>query len=278
MTKKLHEPDLADTGSMMLTGAGALLYASAPSMDAMVSPQTEHLSKVGQALESGSVGKVRSAVKKARAVGLDPGLFCYRDRTGMWFTPLLALMARNTQKHLALALSLAKEGAEGGWCLDQERCWVACPAWRGASPVLLEFEQAAPALLALNASSPSSNARERMSTLAAQFQASMEGWDLDWHRPSRDGHTALMEVVRRAPLGVAEVCCNTLLKESLDPLFQNDEGMSALDYLEERLQVNCRSDPSHTAMGERMRSHWKAMALEQELPEAPAPSSRPFRL
>lgn len=276
-------PDFIDTDSIMLSGSGAFVHASTASVNDMISPERVMVQKVGVAIESGSLGQLRKAFGQARDAGFDPNGFCYQDRNGMWFTSLLAILARNTKGHLALAQAIFKEGPEKGWDAYAQQCWVMCPTYRGEEPVLLDFEQAVPALLALRASQPSSNSKAQIEEVVLKTRDHLARWGMDWGRPSRDGHTALMELVRRAPLGMAKACHDIWLGQEVNPLVRNDEGMSALDYLEERLEVPPKSDPSHAAAGSALLATWREMEMEKALPPPVDPqeasgSPKPFRL
>lgn len=275
-------PDVADTESMMLSGSGALLYTSTFSVGEMISSKTDCVSDLGRAIESANLGEFKEAAQEARAAGIDPNGFCYRDRNGMWFTPILAILARNTKKHLSLAQSILKEGPESGWDLSTQRCWVMCPTERTDDPVLLDFEQALPVFAALNLSTPTFDASERAQKVISDLKHHLAKWGMDWNRQSEVGHTALMELVRRAPLRVARVFYDGFLKGMADPFVRNDEGMSALDYLEERLEINTQSDPLHAVAGRQLLSDWRAMLMEGKISVSscvdPTPSkSRAFR-
>lgn len=271
-------PDKALLNSMSMHSNDGFLHTGAATVHQMKSMEASALSSLGRALASAQAKKIQEAMKDASDYGFDPSQFCYQEKGGQWYTPLLALMARRTQAHMNRALAILKEGPESGWDVSVQQCWVQCADAGPEAPVLLGMEQAAPALLALHAFEASSSPQSTLRLISDEFFEAMDKWDVDWNSQSEDGLTALTEVVRRAPLGLASIVVERLEARGADPLLKNIYGWSAMEYLEQRLSVPVKQEGSDVSAGEKMLARWKSLALDKSLAQAPSSPRRGSRM
>ena len=124
-------------------------------------------------------------------------------------------------------------------------------------------------MLALYAHVSAVDGASSLRVLSAEFFRSMDRWSVDWNNRSEAGLTALTEVVRRVPLHLASLIVEKLEERGADPMIEDDLGLTALDYLEERLRLPAPTFPVALNAGAALAARWKSLKLSVSLPEVP---------
>lgn len=277
-TRERVLPPYSYRGRLLIFQVAAFEHVAAPSLQTLLGPQIQGLERMGAALAKTSATKIHAALAHCEKTGVDANAFLFCGGPGLWYSPLLALLARGTMASRAAVLSMLKKGpAAGAWRLEAQESIMVMGGSEGPLIARVPFHLSAVLLLALSVSNTVKNQpdQDQAATAAGQLDQllkALEKWPpVDWQARA-GGRDLLALLAEHASIPVVEGMWPALERLGVGRPGPCDTPWDPAGILEARLGKHAPVPRFQALL-----ASWKALRMEHALPGAsggPRPGPR----